>query len=205
MLLLFTAACGTFQVEVITHPTTATTPTSPPPAVTPAFASPQQCGDLPFESTLPPNPDDPSSYIGHHYNETDLPEGLEFKSASLLTEDVVWQWVGRPGFDMQFLTKIDCRSADGTPYSTVVDAIWSPRPADRYDRTSLCAPLPDASPVIVFGTYNPNQPPVLLKGISGWSMFNLDFGQRVNLTTMKFEPLPLTDLECIYIISGLGG
>ncbi len=204
LLLLFTAACGTFQMQVITNPTAIPSPTPLPPEVTPAFASPQLCGGFPYETSLPADPDDPHSYIGHHYNDLDLPAGLEFNAGGVITEDLLWQWVSRPGFDMQFLSKINCRNQDGSPYNTVMDAIWIPRPEGHYDRTGLCAPLPDASPVIVFGIYNPNQPPEVLNGIAGWKMFGLNFGQRVNLETLKFEPLPLEKLECIYIVSGLG-
>lgn len=204
LLLLVTAACGTFEMQVITNPTALPTPTALPPQVTPAYASPQLCGGFPYETSLPSNPDDPHSYIGHHYNDLGLPEGLEFKAGSVITEDLLWQWVSRPGFDMQFLSRINCRNQDGSAYNTVMDAIWIPSPQGHYDRAGLCSPLPDTSPVIVFGTYNPNQAPEVLNGVSGWKMFDLDFGQRVNLETMKFEPLPLEGLECIYIISGLG-
>ncbi len=204
LLLLLTASCGTFEMQVITNPTATPSPTPVPPEVTPAYASPQLCGDFAYETSLPPNPDDPRSYIGLHFNDLALPEGLEFKAGSVITEDLLWQWVSRPGFDMQFLSKINCRNQDGSPYNTVMDAIWIPRSVGHYDRTGLCAPLPDANPVIVFGNYNPNRPPVVLNGVSGWKMFGLNFGQRVNLETMKFEPLPLEKLECIYIVSGLG-
>jgi hypothetical protein len=190
-------------MQVITDPTTPT-PELPLVAVTPAFASPQQCGGFDFEQTLPADRGDPRSYIGHHYNELDMPLGLEFRAGSTITDQLIWEWVSRPEFDMQFLSEINCRNEDGNPYTTVVDAVWIPRRNGRYDRAGLCSPLPDDSPIIVFGRYNPNQPPVVLNGVQGWRMFGLDFGQRVNLQSMRFEPLPLEGLECIYIGSAPG-
>lgn len=204
LLLLSNAACGTIQFQFIPNPGATPTFTPAPSGATPAYASPQQCEDLPYDAALPANPDEPTSYIGGHYDQLALPPGLEFKAASLLTDDLLWMWVSRATFDMQFLAAITCRSADGSAYTTVLDAIWIPRAAGHYDRAGLCSPLPDSSPIIVFGNYNPNQAPVLLNGVQGWQMFDLDFAQRVNFQTQRFEPLPMIGLECIYIISGMG-
>ncbi|MGE5249657.1 MAG: hypothetical protein ACM3QS_05530 [Bacteroidota bacterium] len=203
--LLLLAACGTLQVDYVPAPTF--TPYVPLTPTSMSFAiPPEQCSQLEFEGTLPANPDDPKSYVGHHYNELSMPDGLAFNAGGMITDEYLWEWVSRPDADMEFLTQTICRRTDGSPYNTVVDAIQIPRETPGYGRAGFC--LPDhrgdsGGPFIVFGRYDQTKPQVTLDTAKGWAMFNLDYGQYINLDTVKFEPYALQGLECLRV-SGMG-
>ena len=196
-------ACGTIQVDYVPAPTF--TPYVAPTPTSIAFAiPPEQCSTLEFDTSLPENPDEPASYIGHHYNELQMPDGLVFTSGSLINDVYLRETVSRPDFDMEFLSRIDCRRLDGAPYNTVVDAIQIPREEPGYARAGYC--LPDRSgpgPFIVFGHYDESKPQVTLGTAQGWAMFNLDFGRHIDMQTMRFADYPLEGIECLRL-SGLG-
>ncbi|HEY5903298.1 MAG TPA: hypothetical protein VIU39_12145 [Anaerolineales bacterium] len=201
--LVFLAACGTFQVDYVPAPTS--TPYVQPTPTSIAFAiPPEQCSTMGFDTTLPENPDEPASYIGHHYDEVHMPDGLVFMNGSMIDDVYLRETVSRPEFDMEFLTRTECRRQDGSPYNTVVDAIRIPREEHGYARAGYC--LPDRSgpgPFIVFGHYDESKPQVALGTAQGWAMFNLDFGRHIDMQTKRFADYPLEGLECLRL-SGMG-
>lgn len=200
-------ACGTFELTVLAEPSSTTAPlVTAAPAVTataPSPVPPSQCPPFLNETVLPDNPDDPQSYIGHHYNELNMPEGLVFYGGSVLNDDYLTEWVGRPDFDMQFLAQTVCHDLSGAPYNTVVDAVKIPKIQTGYGKAAACSPVPDVGPVIVFGKFDNTQPETMLLGVQGWAMHDIDFGVQINLQTMRFQPLSLEGVQCIYG-SGMG-
>ena len=201
--LVLLTACGTFVVEAVPQDTSTPAPLNQSDLVTTSSPGPDQCSGFPVETSLPDNPDDPRSYVGHHYDELAMPGGLAFMGAGMLNDTTLWEWVSRPGFDMEFLTQMICRKPDGSTYNVVVDAVIIPREQEGYARAQACLPLPSGDPVIVFGKYDSSQPETTLLGVQGWKMFDLDFGQQIDLKAMRFRPLPLDGIECVHI-SGLG-
>jgi hypothetical protein len=191
--LLFLSACGTIQVEVVTGGT----PTLGPQAAAPAGPSIGACGQVQDDTTLPQNPDEPVSYIGRHYNENLMPEGLIFRSTGPIDDYHSWKWVSRLGLDMAFIEDIDCRIADGTFYTTVVDAIKIPRESPGYGRAGFCLPDRASGPFLIFGKYNVDEQQVSMYGETGWKMFDLDFGEQMDLKTMRFSPLSLDGVSCL--------
>ena len=196
------AACGTIQVDYVSAPTF--TPYVAPSPTSFAFAvPPEQCSALLFDTTLPENPDEPASYIGHHYNEVQMPDGLVFMSGSVIDDLYLRETVSRPDFDMEFLSRTDCLRLDGAPYNTVVDAIRIPREKPGYARAGYCLPDRSSGPIIVFGHWDETKPQVTLDSAQGWAMFNLDYGRQIDLQNMRFADYPLEGLECLRL-SGLG-
>jgi len=202
--LIFLTACGTFTVEVVSQRTSTPAPVNHSDLATAPSPSPEQCFMFQPETSLPDNPDDPKSYVGHHYNELAMPEGLTFTGGGLLNDTTLWELVSRPAFDMEFLTQLICRKPDGSPYNVVVDAVIIPREREGYARADACSPVPSGGPVIVFGKYDASQPETTLLDVQGWKMFDLDFGQQIDLQAMRFQPLPLDGVECVHM-SGMGG
>jgi len=195
---LFLTACGTIQVEYIPKPTF--TPYVIPTPTSMTFEiPPEQCSQYENDTALPANPDDPSSFIGRHYDELNLPEGLVINRSDTLSDngEYLWEWVSRPGFDMEFIVQTNCRRTDGSPYNTVVDAIQIPREGPGYARAGYCLPDRSSGPVIIFGKYDKNKPQVALGSEQGWAMFNLDYGQTIDLQTMNFALYPLDGIECL--------
>ncbi len=196
-------ACGTFEVSVLPTPTF-TPPAMPVPDwLTPPPVSSVQCPPFINETVLPDKPDDAQSYIGHHYDELNMPEGLIFNGAGMLADDYSWMWVSRPDFDMEWIEQITCRDVNGTPYSTVVDSVKIPKLQEGYKRADVCSPVSGIGPVIVFGEYDKTRPQTMSLNTQGWKMYNLDFGIQINLQTMRFQTLSLDGLECVRA-SGLG-
>jgi hypothetical protein len=193
--LLGLSACGTIQVEVITGGTATPSAGQPYAAPTPFVAG--RCAADPSQVDLPANPDDPQSYVGQHYNERRLPDGLVFKASGVIDDYFAWLWVSRPYIDMAFIEKIDCLLEDGSPYYTVVDAIRIPRETGGYGRAGYCLPDRSSGPFLIFGKYDTSEPQVGLGAEKGWKMFDLDFGQQVDLKTMHFAPLSLQDVACL--------
>jgi hypothetical protein len=194
-------ACGTFEVTFLPPPSSTTAPIETPTA--PSAVPPEQCPPFLNETVLPDHPDDPQSYIGHHYNELNMPEGLTFYSGMTLNDDYLTEWVGRPDFDMQFIAQTVCHDVGGAPYNTVVDAVKIPQMGTNYGRATACSTIPDVGPIVVYGKFDDTQPETTLLGVQGWSMYDLDFGVQINLHTMRFQPLSLKGVECIHG-SGLG-
>jgi hypothetical protein len=147
---------------------------------------------------LPENPDDPQSYIGHHYNELAMPEGLVFNGGMVISDDYLTEWVSRPDFDMQFIAQTVCHDASGAPYNTIVDAVKIPKSSEGYNRAAACTPVPEVGPVVVFGKFDTSQPTTTLMGVEGWPMTDLDFGVQINLKNMRFQQLLLDNLQCIF-------
>jgi hypothetical protein len=196
--LLFLAACGTIQVEFIPAPTF--TPFIGPTPTAMTFAiPPEQCSQFKNDAALPANPDEPGSYIGKHYDAQHLPAGLVFQRGDTLSDngEYTWEWVSGPDLELEFIVQTNCRKTDGSPYTTIVDAIQLPRESPGYGRAGYCLPDPSPGPFIVFGRYDQNQPQVTLGSAQGWAMFNLDYGQHIDLQTMRFAPYPVDGLECL--------
>lgn len=202
--LIFLTACGTFTVEVVSQATSTPAPADQSSPVIGPSPSPEECSTFQTETSLPDNPDDPKSYVGHHYHELAMPEGLTFVGGGLLNDTTLWEWVSRPAFDMEFLTQLICHKPDGSPYNVVVDAVIIPRAREGYVRADACSPVPSGGPVIVFGKYDASQPETTLLDVQGWKMFDMDFGQQIDLQAMRFRPLPLDGLECVHM-GGMGG
>ena len=199
--LLFLTACGTFQVDYIPAPTFTPFVVPTPTAMTFAIP-PGQCSQFENDETLPANPDEPASYIGGHYDALNMPDGLVFNRGDSLSNDNQYRWelVSRPDFEMEFIVQTNCLRTDGSPYNTILDAIALPRESPGYGRAGYCLPDRSPGPFIIFGRYDKNKPQVKLGGEQGWAMFNLDYGQHIDLQTMSFAPYPLDGLECLRLI-----
>jgi len=204
LLALLLAGCGTFDVSVLSSEALTPPVMTAPASLVPTPFPSSDCPPFTNETVLPQNPDDPQSYIGHHYDELNMPEGLIFNGGSVLTDNFITEWLGRPDFDMQFIAQTACRDAHGKPYNTVVDAVKIPKTVEGYGRAEVCSPVPGIGPVIVFGTFDRIQPETVLLGIQGWRMYDIDFGVQINLQRMRFQSLALEGVECLQAV-GLGG
>ena len=199
LLLIVLSACGTFQVEFQPQPLATPSTLPQPRGSTVSFPPPEECSQLPVDASPPADADTSESYIGHHYDQQDMPDGMVLTRSDALSDEYIWEWVSRPEFDLEFISQIICRKLDGSTYNTVVDAIRIPRERPGYARAGYCLPDRSSGPIIIYGKYDQNQPQVTLGSAEGWSMFGLDFSQHIDLQAMRFAPYPTDGLQCLHV------
>jgi hypothetical protein len=155
--------------------------------------------------TLPNNPDVAESYLGHHYDDLNMPSGLEFRGAAMIDEIYAWVNVHRPDHQMYWLEKFLCRDASGRAYFEIVAAINTPLEQETYTGSNAGCVDANGEAADVFVAYGKYDPNATLASDGRRPLFDLDIAIRYDLANEKFISVPVTGLTCFRMAGGLGG
>ena len=175
-----------------------------PPTITPI-----PCPPFSIDTELP-EPDIPENYIGRHFDELRLPEGLILDRSQIIrNESEIFEY----GFSrlqwqqnryMYWLEKLVCRDKKGEPYFEIIDAIASPSLEGNETETDLCFIENELIPfVLAIGTYDPSSPILEIgesepgKPYVGRQYNHIVFAFQTDMERGKFIELDTTDLFCL--------
>jgi hypothetical protein len=157
-----------------------------------------------------PEPDVPENYIGRHFDELRLPDGLILdRSQVIRDESEIYEY----GFSrlqwhqnrhMYWLEKLVCRDKNREPYFEIIDAIASPSLEGNETETSWCFSENTLIPfVLAIGVYDPSKPLLEIgerdpgKPYEGWQYNRIVFAFQTDMERGMFIELDTSNLLCL--------
>ncbi len=185
-------------------PTKTSAVTETPPAEgTPTAAVASRCTSVTYDTSIP-EPNASANYLGRHYDDRNLPQGMRWVASGMLASDSYsWAHVQVQNQDVYWIEKLVCQDANGQPYWEIADALILPALNTQAHEVAvnLCFEGGQQIPyAIAYGTYDPSKPAEqVMPNFTGWPL------QLNGAWQMKDKFVPLTSQSLICMLQETQG
>jgi hypothetical protein len=154
-----------------------------------------------------PEPDIPENYVGRHYDNHNLPQGLEDGGGQLFRDknnvefaisNFTWQQDRKLYWLEKLVCRVQKRHGIGRAYFEILDAIASP-PLSGDERSAWVCFQNDekVDSVRALGYVDEETPLVTIGDYTGWIYTKIVFAFRIDLEAEKFVLLEPENLVCL--------
>ncbi len=164
---------------------------------TPTVAAVSRCASISYDKAIP-EPNTRENYIGRHYDDRNLPQGMRWVASGMLASGPnSWVHVQVQNQDVYWIEKLACQDTNGQPYWEIADALILPALNTQAHEVAvnLCFEGGQQIPyAVAYGTYDPSKPAEqVMPNFTGWPL-QLNGAWQIK---DQFVPLTSQSLVCM--------